>query len=88
MVIEASVPGFFRTILIIIGAIVLLRFLGQLMNAKRNLEDEKKMKEEQANYEKEKKRSKIDFGKTSILNTNTKKTTSSSIEDVDYEELV
>ena len=88
MVIEASVPGFFRTILIIIGAIVLLRFLGQLMNAKRNLEDEKKMKEEQSNYEKEKKRSKIDFGKTSILNTNTKKNTSSSIEDVDYEELV
>ncbi len=88
MVIEASVSGFFRTILIIIGSIVLLRFLGQLMNAKRNLEEEKRLKEEQSNYEKEKKRSKIDFGKTSILNNNTKKPTSSSIEDVDYEELV
>jgi hypothetical protein len=88
MVIESSVSGFFRTILIVIGFIVLLRFIGQLMNAKRNLEEEKRLKEELSNYERDQKKSKVNFGKTSILNSNLKKSATSPIEDVDYEELV
>ena len=88
MIIEAGVPSIFRTILIIIGFIVLLRFLGQLMNAKRNLEEEKRLKEELSNYERDQKKSKVNFGKTSILNSNLKKSAPSPIEDVDYEELL
>ena len=87
MVLESSVSGFFRTILIIIGSIVLLRFLGQLMNAKRNLEEEKRLKEEASIYEREQKKSRVNFGKTSILSSHSKKSAASPIEDVDYEEL-
>lgn len=91
MVLESSVSGLFRTILLVIGAIVLLRFLGQLMNAKRNLEEEKKLKEAQIKFEKDLQKAKSNFGKTSILseNSNSKKSTSSNspIEDVDYEEI-
>ncbi len=88
---EASVSGLFRTFLMVIGAIVFLRFIGQLMNAKRNLEEERKLKEAQIKYEKEVQKSKQNFGKTSILKekrASTKLTsTSSVIEDVDYEEI-
>ena len=81
MIIEASVTGTFRMILIIIGVIVLLRFIGQLMNAKNNIEQEKRDNERRRNLKKEHKKVSKNMGKTNILtNSNVQ-----DVEDVDYE---
>jgi hypothetical protein len=90
VVAEASIPGLFRTILIIIGVIVLLRFLGQLMMAKRNMEEERRLNAQQRKSEKDRAEKLCDFGKTSILNSkgsSSGKSGHSDIQDVDYEEL-
>ena len=88
VVVEASVSGFFRTILIIIGAIVAVRFLGQLMIAKRNMEEERSMNERQRKFEQERSEKLKKFGKISILGGSKKKTTNTEftdVVDVDYE---
>ena len=82
--VEASVTGLVRTLLIIIGVIVLLRFLGQLMNAKRNMEEERKLNAKQRHFNKEKERKNKHLGKTSILDKNQG---SDNTEDVDFEEM-
>jgi hypothetical protein len=90
VVAEASIPGFFRTILIIIGVIVLLRFLGQLMMAKRNMEEERRLNAQQRKSEKDRAEKLRDFGKTGILTnkgSSSGKSGRSDIQDVDYEEL-
>jgi hypothetical protein len=90
VVVEASVSGFFRTILIIIGGIVALRFLGQLMIAKRNMEEEREMNERQRKFEQERSEKLKKFGKISILGGSKKKssdTNDSDVVDVDYEEV-
>lgn len=91
MVVEASITGIFRTVLIVIGAIVLLRFLGQLMIAKRNMEAERKLNEEQRKANQERNDKMKSFGKTTILgkiNSKNKSVKSSSdIQDVDFEEV-
>ncbi len=89
MIVEASITGLFRTVLIILGAFVLLRFLGQLMMAKRNMEEERKINERQRAFEKERFEKMKKFGKTTVLNENnvSKKNglNDSKIEDVDFE---
>ncbi len=90
MVVAASISGIFRTVLIIIGAIVLLRFLGQLMIAKRNMEAERILNKNQREGEAERQRKMKSFGKTSILSGGTKQKESknhSDIVDVDFEEM-
>ena len=90
VVVEASVAGFFRTILIIIGAIVALRFLGQLMIAKRNMEEERSMNERQRKFEQERSDKLKKFGKISILGSSKKKTSNTAytdVVDVDYEDI-
>ncbi len=90
MVVTASIPGVFRTVLIIIGAIVLLRFLGQLMIAKRNMEAERILNKNQREGEAERQRKMKSFGKTTILSGGSKQNESKShpdIMDVDYEEI-
>ena len=81
---EASVTGLVRTLLIIIGVFVLLRFLGQLINAKRNMEEERKLNAQQRKFNQEKERKRKNLGKTSVLK---KSQGSDNIEDVDYEEM-
>ncbi len=81
--VAASVTGLFRTILIIIGVFVLLRFLGQLMNAKRNMEEERALNERQRRQEEEKRQTSQNLGKTRIL----KNPGSEQAEDVDFEEI-
>ena len=81
---EASVTGLIRTLLIIIGVFVLLRFLGQLMNAKRNMEEERKLNAQQRKLNQEKERKRKNLGKTSILK---RFQDSDNIEDVDHEEM-
>lgn len=91
MVAEASITGIFRTILIIVGAIVLLRFLGQLMIAKRNMEEERKHAQRQRMAEKERNEKLKNFGKTKIINNSVANKTRSkgtnNVEDVDFEEI-
>ncbi len=88
MIVEASITGLFRTVLIILGAFVLLRFLGQLMMAKRNMEEERKINERQRAFDKERSQKLRNFGKVNILARNKRKTgISDQAEDVDYEEI-
>ena len=46
MIVEASLPGLLRTLFIIVGVFLLLRFLGQFMIAKRNMEEERNVNQE------------------------------------------
>jgi hypothetical protein len=88
VIVEASITGLFRTVLIILGAFVLLRFLGQLMMAKRNMEEERKINERQRTFDKERSQKLRNFGKVNILARNKRKTgISDQAEDVDYEEI-
>ena len=89
MVAEAGITNAFRTILIIIGAIVLLRFLGQLMNAKRNMEEERRLNKQQREYQDERNQKMKNFGKVNIFSRNSKKRThlKGNVEDVDFEEV-
>lgn len=84
MVVEASITGLFRTILIIIGVIVLARFIGQLMNARRNMEEERRMNERTRKLDEERKRKQKNLGKVEILK---KKVDDSDIEDANYEDI-
>ena len=83
--VEASFTGLIRTVLIIIGVFVLLRFLGQLMNAKRNMEEEKQMKDRAEKLKKARETTARNLGKTTVIRDRTN--TSGDIEDVDYEEV-
>lgn len=90
MIAEASIVGIFKTVLLILGAFVLLRFLGQLMIAKRNMEEERMLNKKHRDVEAERNQKLKDFGKTSILNAKKKSPTKKEgdfIQDVDYEEM-
>ena len=91
MIVEASVTGIFRTILIIVGTLALLRFLGRIMIAKRNLEEERSIFKAQRKQEKELEKIKKRFGKTDIVNDNSNsnhiKINPDKVEDVDFEEI-
>lgn len=80
---EASFTGFFKTVLIIIGAFVLLRFLGQLAIAKRNMEAEKEAVQREKDLLRERNRKMKDFGKVTIQKSKPK----GDVQDVDYEEI-
>jgi hypothetical protein len=88
---EASITGLFKTVLIIVGAFVLLRFLGQLMIVKRNMEEERKMNERQRKTESERIDKLKNFGKVNISGRkNTKERMSKAddnVQDVDFEEV-
>jgi hypothetical protein len=91
--VQASIVGLFKTTFIIIGAIVVLRFIGQLLIAKRNLEDERKLNARQRDFEKERNRKLKNFGKVQLdsqtINKKkySKNENSTEIEDVDFEEI-
>lgn len=61
-----SVTGLFRTLLIIIGVFVLLRFIGQLMQAKRNVEAECRDNHARRESDRARHESQRNFGKTTI----------------------
>ncbi len=81
-ILEASVPGLFKTILIIIGALVLLRFLGRVMIAKRNLDQERADLAREKEFVRERNHKIKNFGKVTV-NSKTK----GAVQDVDYEEV-
>lgn len=79
-----SITGLFKTLLILIGAFVVLRFFGQLMIAKRNLAEEKEMKEREKRFEREKRDKERTLGKTQVLRGGNPK---EDVQDVDFEEM-
>lgn len=83
MTLIASIQGTFKMILMIIGAFVALRFIGQLLNAKRNLAEEKRHNDFHRELQKQKSFYKKNTGKINILG----KSKSSNAQDVDYEEV-
>ncbi|MCR9172821.1 MAG: hypothetical protein NXI10_10030 [bacterium] len=82
---EASLTGAIRMILIIIGVLVVLRFLGQLMIAKRNIAEEKELDRQKKAFDAEAKRKKRNLGRTKIIGK--RQTSKDGIEDVDFEEV-
>lgn len=88
--VEASVTGIFKTLLILAGAFVLLRFIGRLMIAKRNLDEERQLIDRQMKSERERQEKMRSFGQTTILGNSKKmksKIDSENVVDVDYEEI-
>ena len=81
----ASITGLFKTLLIIIGAIVLLRFIGQLMNAKRNMEEERALNQQERKAQKERDQKIRNFGRTNVVKGQSNKQIDA--EDVDFEEV-
>jgi uncharacterized protein YxeA len=77
-----SIQGVFRTILIIIAVLVIMRFIGKLMIAKRNLDEEKAHERKQQAYQKAKKESELNKGKVHLS-----KGATGDAEDVDFEEI-
>jgi hypothetical protein len=80
---EAGVVNLFKTILLLVGGFVLLRFIGQLMRAKSDLANEKKLVSEEKELLKERNQKLKNFGKVSITKNNPKGT----IQDIDFEEV-
>ena len=84
MVVEASITGVFRMLLIIVGVIVLVRFLGQFMIAKRNMEEERELNSKKRVFEEEKRKQAQNIGKTKLVKNSTLK---DQAEDVNFEEV-
>lgn len=79
MTIILSITGVFKTLLILIGVFVLLRFIGQLMIARRNIAEQNELNRQRMQYEKQKQFVEQNKGKISISKS------SSKAEDTDYE---
>jgi uncharacterized membrane protein len=79
-----SITGLFKMIFIIIGVLVVLRFLGQILIAKRNLDEQQKFQAQQKKHAQQVDYVKSNFGKVKITANNSSQKT----EDVDYEEIV
>lgn len=79
-----SVVGVFKMILMIIGGLVALRFIGQLLIAKRNIEEERRLNKQNQKFRADQKEKLKTFGKTKILKNNEVK---GSVQDVDFEEV-
>ena len=87
MVVEAGVTSVFRTVLIILGALVLLRFLGRLMIAERNMEEERKLNQRSRKIENDRKEKMKNFGKVNVIRPTQSKTPKNDVEDADFEEI-
>ncbi len=83
MVVTASISGVLKTILMLLGAMVVLKYLGQLMIAKRNIAEQSRFREEQDEIQKQKAYFERNKGKISIL----RNATPGNVNDVDYEEI-
>ncbi len=83
--VEASFTGVIRTILIIVGVIVLLRFIGQMMNARRNMAEQDEMNRQAQKLQAERDMKAKNLGKTSVLGNG--KSTTGDIQDVDFVEI-
>jgi len=80
-----SVTGVFRTLLIFIGIFVLLRFIGKLMVAKRNVDEHEKLRKQERESDELVDKARRNFGKTSI--SKIEKSTINPAEFTDFEEI-
>lgn len=76
----------FKNILIILGAIVLVRFIGQLLRAKRAYNEQEQRKKREREVQKQKDFVKKNEGKVFVIPKDTKGS-SSDVEDVSYEDV-
>jgi len=77
-----TIVGALKMVLMLIGGFIVLRFVGQLMSAKRNMEHERQLNEESRRFEKEKAEKLKTFGKTTVLKDKAKTT---NTQDADFE---
>lgn len=77
-----SIPGTLRMILIIIAVFVIVRFLGRVFLAKRNLDEERRYNQNNENFRRDKEKSEREKGKVKITKKGYK-----DAEDVDFEEV-
>ncbi len=82
MIVAASFTGVIKTVLILIGVLVILRIIGRTMIAKRNLEHERDLINREREFEKKKDFVRKNQGKTSILSKG-----KIQAEDADFEEV-
>lgn len=80
-----AITTVFRTVLILIGIFVVIRVIGQMMVAKRNLEEEKNLLKKQREEERLAAEAKRNFGKTSVTRIDRK--SASDEEYTDFEEV-
>lgn len=66
---------------------MLLRFLGQILIAKRNMEEERRINEQRRKANKERSSKIKEMGKIRILSPQKGKGASDSVEDIDFEEM-
>jgi hypothetical protein len=82
MVSEASVTGVVKNILILIGVLVIVRFIGRTLIAKRNLDKERELVSRERELLRKKEFVKKNQGKTSIIGKG-----KVQAEDADFEEV-
>lgn len=80
-----SVTGLFKTLLIIVGVFVLLRFFGRVMVAKRNMEEHRKTKKAERESEEMIAEARRNHGRTTISKIGKSKLDKG--EYTDYEEI-
>lgn len=80
-----AITTVFRTVLIILGIFIVLRVIGRMMIAKRNLEEEKNLLQKQREQEQMAAESKRNFGKTTISHIDKK--SADGADYVDFEEV-
>ena len=81
-----SITGLFRMVLIILGVFFLLKLIGQLMVARRNVEEERHFQQDRASREAELHESRKNFGKTTVTKIGKDKPDDSEF--TDYEEII
>ena len=79
---QASAVGVFRMVLIIVFVLVLLRILGKVLVARRNIQEQHNIRAKQENRKKAQEASKRDLGKVRIVDERKEHT-----EFTDYEEV-
>lgn len=84
-----TIIGLFKMLLMIVGAFALLRFLGTLMIAKRDIDAQKQLKKENEAIDRERKKKLKNFGKVTIQSRSkvSKPSVDSDTQDVEYEEI-
>lgn len=87
MIQEASVTGLFRTILLLIGVMVLIRFIGRLMMMKRSMSETAQHQSEEARRRKERESVQKNMGKTRVLSKEERNFQQGHTEDADFTEL-
>lgn len=85
MVVEASITGLFRTIVIIVAIFVVARFISKLLAEKREMAAKQEFEKEKKDFEKAKKVVEKEKGKTRILEK--KSVSHEDGEYVDFEEI-